>query len=320
MKETLLTLPTPVGDPLELVKFHWDGGKNGESLSLVSGLHGDHLNGLLVNQRLIRFLDEIAAGAHPDYQLAGRVQIFPAVNLHALASGQPTGPFDNLDMDLAFPGSLGGEATERIAAAVLAHSSDSTYGILLKSSATHYEDAPHVQCFHPDRWERKLAGHLNLSVIREIRPAATLRQQLIYQWVVADLLCYLLSAGRPGAVDSDMCDRLFSGIVAFMVKTGLVKFSGTPADPGKSEYYRARDEHTLFTAHAGWFLPEVVVGTGLKKGQRLGEVRDLFRGVTLEEILAPKDGMLITLRSYPVVYEKEPVATLLAERSGIWPF
>jgi len=321
VKETILTLPTPFGEPLELVKFHWEGGKNGDSLSLVSGLHGDHLNGLFVNQRLIRFLDQVAEGRNPDYQLAGRVQIFPVVNLHALAAGQSAWPFDNLDMDLAFPGSLGGEATERAAGAVRRHSSDSTFGLLLKSATTHYEDTPHVQCFHPDRWERKLAAHLGLGIVREIPAPPTFRLQLLYQWIVNEVTGYALSAGRPGIVDTGMCDRLFSGIVAFMVKTGLLKYSGGSSEPKPSVYYRTRDENTVLSPCAGWFLPEVAPGACLKQGERLGEIRDLQSGETLEEILAPKDGALVTLRCYPVIYEGEPVATVLEERKpGIWPF
>ena len=41
MKEKILTLPTPYGENLELYKNVWE--KSGESLSIVSGLQGDHL-------------------------------------------------------------------------------------------------------------------------------------------------------------------------------------------------------------------------------------------------------------------------------------
>ena len=57
MKEKILSLPTPYGGNLELYKNVWE--KPGESLSIVSGLQGDHLNGLFLNSKLTQFLDII---------------------------------------------------------------------------------------------------------------------------------------------------------------------------------------------------------------------------------------------------------------------
>ena len=60
------------------------------------------------------------------------------------------------------------------------------------------------------------------------------------------------------------------------------------------------------------FLKEVKVGNFLKKGQKIGEVRDIYSGKRLEELTTPEDGILITLRQYPIVYEKEPIAIILS--------
>ena len=64
------------------------------------------------------------------------------------------------------------------------------------------------------------------------------------------------------------------------------------------------------------FLKEVKVGNELKKGQKIGEVRDLYSGKRLEIITSPEDGFLITLRQYPIVYEKEPIATILSAKDN----
>ncbi len=321
MKEILLSLPAPIGAPLELVKFHWKGKAGGDSLAIAGGLHGDHLSGVFVCQRLVRFMDQVAGGNNPDYQLAGRVDILPVVNLYALAAAERLWPFDKLDMDLAFPGNPGGEVTERIAAAVLGDTRDSTYGLLLKSASPHYEDAAHVQCFHPDRWERKLAAHLNLGLVREIAPPPSFRLQLYYQWITAELTCFQILAGRTGAVDPALSDRLFNGVVAFMVKTGVLNYAGGAGEAVETAFYKSRDEITLSSPKAGWFVAEVQAGAMLEEGARLGEIRDLSSGETLEEIRTPKAGTVVTLRCNPMIFEREPVAILLANRSrGIWPF
>ena len=64
------------------------------------------------------------------------------------------------------------------------------------------------------------------------------------------------------------------------------------------------------------FLKEVKVGSHLKKGQKIGEVRDIYSGKRLEELTAPVEGLLITLRQYPIVYEKEPIAVLLSGKDN----
>ena len=116
MKEKILTLPTPYGGNLELYKNVW--GKPGECLSIVSGLQGDHLNGLFLNSQLTQFLDRICEGLDPHYTLTGQVQTFPVVNINAMQSGTRLWPLDGMDMDLAFPGNSQGETTEAIASII----------------------------------------------------------------------------------------------------------------------------------------------------------------------------------------------------------
>ena len=82
MKEKILSLPSPFGGNLEIYKNIW--GTSTEPLSIVSGLQGDHLNGLFLNSRLTQFLDSVAEGIDPHYKLTGQVQTFPLVNANAL--------------------------------------------------------------------------------------------------------------------------------------------------------------------------------------------------------------------------------------------
>ena len=41
----------------------------------------------------------------------------------------------------------------------------------------------------------------------------------------------------------------------------------------------------------------------MKKGQKIGEVINVLEGKVEEEILAGEDGLVFTLREYPMVYE-----------------
>ena len=82
----------------------------------------------------------------------------------------------------------------------------------------------------------------------------------------------------------------------------------------KSHFYEANDEVAVLASTAGMFLKEMKVGTAVQKGQQIGKIHDIYSGKRLEEIIATADGFIVTLRQYPIVYEKEPIATILTKK------
>ncbi len=322
MKETLLSIPTPFGDAITLCKNSWEGSKSkGNVLSIVSGLHGDQVNGIYISSLLTRFMDRVASGQEPDYKLKGRVQIFPIVNVPAAQSGSPLWSFDDLDFDLAFPGNDKGEAAERIARALFTHTSDSTHGVILKTADPLYEDAVHIQLADPDRPIRKMAESLGFAVARKLSDSTTFKLSLFGHWRENDFPCLMISAGKPKALDRALCDSIFTGLVNLMVQTGVLTTSKTKKEVEKLQVYPLNAEHAVMSSHAGLFLAEVEVGGFLQKGQKLGEMISIATGETLEEYSASVDGYLVSLRHYPVMFEKEMIATVLSDKKkGFWPF
>ena len=99
-----------------------------------------------------------------------------------------------------------------------------------------------------------------------------------------------------------------------MMEEGILKDhrNKKPENKIKTRVYHPNEEFLVRTSAAGIVLKEVKVGSFLKKGQKIGEVHDIYSGKILEELMAPMDGLLITLRQYPIVYEKEPIAIILS--------
>lgn len=322
MKEDVLSIPSPFGGAVPLCRNSWETDKSPDSvLSIVGGMHGDQVNGLYMNSILARFLDGVVAGLEPDFKLTGRVQIFPVVNIHAVQAGERLWSYDDLDLDLAFPGNNRGEVAEQIARALFTHTADSTHAVLLKTAPPHYEDAPHVQLFDPDRPAKKMARSLGLKVVRELPQTSTFKLSLFYHWLENGVPSLILSAGKPRALDRSLCDSLLDGLVDLMVHTGALSTVRKKKEKIQLRIYPEDGRHSVVSAHAGMFIPEATVGSFLKQGQKLGELREIYSGKTLEEYLAPKDGYLVTSRQYPVMFEKELVATLLTEtKQGFWPF
>jgi predicted deacylase len=316
MKEKILTLPNPFGGDLELYKNTW--GKSSEPLSIVSGLQGDHLNGLFLNSYLTQFLDSIVEGHDPHYTLTGQVQTFPVVNANAVRSGSRLWPLDGMDMDLAFPGNPDGETAEAIASTIWHHTKDSFWGIILQSAPPHYEDAPHIQIHKPDGKVKKMCRDLQIETVRRKKESSTHKVNLFHQW--QGIYSVMVSAGSPRTINTQQCETLFQGILNFMKAEGILKDrrNKKPEHKIKTRIYQPDEEISVRTTTAGMFLKEVKVGIHLKQGQKIGEVRDIYSGKRLEEITAPEDGLLITLRQYPIVYEKEPMAIILTAKKLWW--
>jgi len=314
LKEKVLSIPTGFGAPLELYKNSW--GKSGETLSIVSGLQGDHLNGMYLNSRLSQFLDSVVEDVGPNYTLKGRVVSFPVANLNAIQSGSKLWPYDGLDMDLAFSGNPQGETTEALASAIYTHTADSYWGLILQSAPPHYEDAPHIQTLKVDGRIKKLCLDLQIETARKLNEST--KVNLLHHWHVHDIAAVNISAGSPRTLNRPQCETLFHGIVNFMVAEKILKDNRKlkPEENNKPQFYEASDEVAVLASTAGMFLKEMKVGTSVQKGQQIGEIRDIYSCKRLEEITAPADGFLVTLRQYPIVYEKEPIATILTPKKS----
>jgi uncharacterized protein len=317
MKEKILTLPTAFGAPLDLVKNTW-GQAGKETLAIVSGLHGDHLNGIYLNAHLAQFLDSVVEGNNPDYTLKGQVISFPVVNLNAVQSGSRLWPGDGMDMNLTFPGNPQGETSEALASAILTHTADSYWGLILQSAPPHYEDAPHMQTLKLDARIKKLSRDLKIATVRQQKESATHKVSLMHQWQQRGMVATTLSSGSPRTVNLPQCETLFQGIVNFMRAEGILKDRRKlkPDTTTKPHNYPPENETVVFAKTAGMFLKEIKVGTIVEQGQMIGEIRDLYSGKRREALTAPADGFLVTLRQYPIVYEKEPLATILTTKKS----
>ena len=315
MKEKVLSIPTPFGAPLDLYKNTW-GKPDPDTLAIVSGLQGDHLNGMYISSRLSQFLDSVVEGIDPNYTLKGQVVSFPVANLNAIQSGSKLWPYDGLDMDLAFPGNPQGETTEALASAIQQHTADCYWGFILQSAPPHYEDAPHMQTLKLDGRIKKLSRDLRIETIRN-SPEST-KTSLIHQWHSRDIIAIALSSGSPRTINLPQCETVIQGIINFMVAEKILKDRRKikSEEFAKPRFYETSEEVHILTSTAGMFLKEVKVGTLIQAGQKIGEIRDLYSGKRLEELTAPTDGFLVTLRQYPIVYEKEPIATLLTTKNS----
>ncbi|MBI5427913.1 MAG: succinylglutamate desuccinylase/aspartoacylase family protein [Nitrospinae bacterium] len=335
MKEKIFSIQPPMGEAVSLYKNVWEKGHFVDTLSIVAGLHGDHLNGLHLVSLLSRFLQDVEDGRLPGFRIAGKIQLFPMVNIQAVMEGERLWSFDNLDLDLAFPGSSCGELADRLCNVLYKHTADSNYALLLDASEKRCVSIPHIQLLQPDRSLRRAARYLageipgggpdrfpGLGIVRELQPTPAFQLRLYNQWIENNVCALVLAGGRSAGIDPETNGALLANVVNFMLAVGVLAHATRKAEKGEARFYSLENERRVSASHPGLFLPEARVGESLRQGRKLGELRDIYSGETLEELFAPQDGLLLTLRDYPLVYQNETVATLLVEkeRRWYWPF
>jgi predicted deacylase len=320
VKETILSISSPFGPSIDLLKFSWKGKSHNETISIVSGLYGNQLNGIYLCSRLTHFLDSVEAGKEPNYYLRGLINIIPAVNIPAIQEGQSLWSFNDLDTNLTFPGNEHGEISERIAATVYQHTKNSQFGIILKSANKHYDDAPHLSCLNPDRLTKNFANSLGPKFLRGTRNSTTLQLSLYKQWL-EEMSAVVLSAGKPNHLDQSLCETLFSGLINSLLWAGVLGNDLKKPIKYQLQFNKEKNEEFIISHSGGFFLPAAKLGTEIETGQKIGDIVDLYSGVIIESLLSQSSGYLISLRDYPIIYEKEVLAIILNKsKLFFWSF
>lgn len=68
----------------------------------------------------------------------------------------------------------------------------------------------------------------------------------------------------------------------------------------------------LHSGESGIFIPKVEHNMWVQKGTLIGEIVTPITGTVEEEITAPSDGLIFSLREYPIGYEGSVIARILS--------
>jgi predicted deacylase len=266
-------------------------GQGGPVTALVAGVHGDEVNG-------IYSLNLIAAMLRLQ-RVSGTVHLLPCVNLFGAESSRKRWPFDDRDLNEAFPGAANGSPAERIALAVLeASEADLCIEVQTGSAANH--EVPHARV--PLEGAATELGRVAGLPVLWRRPDAHIDDGLVGAWRAAGRTALELRAGRGGALDLDDARTLARGLVRVLAAAGHINSVEGPTD--------SRSCSTVLDHRAsvgGFFVPEVRVGETVTTGQLLGVLRAPLGGDPLEAVHAHGDGIVLALRVYPVVHANERV-------------
>ncbi len=276
-------------------------------LSVVSGIHGDELEGQYVCYELARRLKEA-----PQF-LQGIVDIYPALNPLGIDMSTRRIPKKDLDLNRCFPGNSQGQMTERYAAAIVDSLVGSDMVLDIHSSDMFVRELPQVRISR-EFSDRLLpfARQMNVDMIwineTDVAHEATLAHTLN----TLNVPTMVVEMGLGHQINQQYGDQVVDGIFKLMSEMGMwigpVPRTQTPvvSSDGEVEFIRSNRK--------GIFLPAIEHNHFAASGQVIGRLVDPYTGDVYEEICTKKGGLVFALRVNPMVYEGSLLARVLHEK------
>ena len=143
MVRTIASIPLAVHEHLMIQKRRIQNGNSKTRLSLVTGTHGDELEGQYLAYMVGSFIDE-----HIE-QFDGILDIYPALNPMGIDSIMRGIPMFDLDMNRVFPGTKDGTTVEVICSSIIDDIAGSDVCVDVHSSNIFLKEIPQVRISVP---------------------------------------------------------------------------------------------------------------------------------------------------------------------------
>ena len=274
-------------------------------ISIVTGIHGDELEGQYVCFELIRRIEE------EKEKLTGIVDVYPAMNPLGIDSITRGIPGFDLDMNRLFPGSSDGDMTEYLASEIVEDVAGSDVCIDIHASNIYLTEIPQIRIneLHKEMLV-PLAEKLNVDFIWIHGANTVLEVTFAHSLNSRGVPTLVVEMGVGMRITKAYCNQLVDGIFHLMHSLGIWQGETiTPRKPIVSG--NPEDVSYLNASTSGVFVRSVKHWEHLKKGEEIGRIIDPLRGKVLDTILSPVDGILFTIREYPIVDEGSLVGRLL---------
>ncbi len=310
-RETVLELRLPYRESLEIGRTVFSGGA-GPRVAVVSGIHGDEIEGLYLTHRIAAFLEDLER-TQPG-ALLGQVELYPAVNPLGIDTMTRAVPPYGSDLNRQFPGDRRGLFPQRIAAAVVDAVRGAALVVDVHASNIYLREIPQVRIAteFADTLV-PLARTMNLDVIWVHGAMTVLEATLAHSTNALGTPCLVVEMGVGMRVTPVFTEQVLVGLLHTWKSLGVIDprleipaLSHTPlvADDGNVRYLNAET--------SGLFIPEIEHWTGVAEGQCLGRIVSPYHGQTLSRVLSPTEGVLFTLREFPLVHEGSLMARIVA--------
>lgn len=309
MISTVFEASLPIGEKLLVQKnrIEPEGKPAAARLSVVSGTHGDELEGQYVCYELARRIN-----ASPEY-LQGIVDVYPALNPLGIDMSTRLIPKKDLDLNRCFPGNAMGNMTERYADAIVESLLGSHMVLDIHASDMFVREIPQVRISR--EFSEKLlpfARQMNVDMIWMNETDVEHRATLAHTLNTLGVPTMVVEMGLGIRIDPVYGNQIVDGIFKLMSEMGI--WTGPVARTHMPVISSDGEVAFIRSNRPGIFLPAIEHSHYILPGQTIGILVDPYTGETLEKICAPRGGLLFSLRVNPMVYEGSLIARVLSER------
>ncbi len=307
MLQTVFTAMLPIGESLVVQKNRMSGMRGeGPRIAVVTGMYGDELEGQFVAYELVRRLNQSPR------DLKGVVDVYPALNPLGLSSHEHGVPQFDIDLERTFPGNPDGNLTEALADAVFRDILGARVCVVIHSSNVHVREMTQARI---DEGNAKnlvdLASLLNPQIIwvREPQPAS--EPTLAHALNAKRCPTIVVETGTGAGVSTDSGSWLVEGILRLLEH--LHAWRGPTIALPYPRVVRGGNVAVIAASSPGLFIPRVEHGTRVRGDDVIGAIVDPLEGTTACEVRAPCNGLLFSLRDYPIVQPGSLLARILEE-------
>ncbi|MGH1387022.1 succinylglutamate desuccinylase/aspartoacylase family protein [Kordia sp.] len=278
----------PTGTLIDIPIYVFNAEKPGPTMLVQGGLHGDEINGVeIIRRMLFEGCYKIKSGA---------VIVLPLLNIFGFIHFSRQVP-DGKDVNRSFPGVKNGSLAARIAYQVTNEVLPQVdFGIDLHTGGAQRHNHPQIRYTESMPDSKILAQVFNAPfyfatslIERSFRKTAYDRKIPIIVYEGGESMRFDEYAIREG----------IQGVLNVMKYVGMIdKIDPMWIEREASEFLTKRK--WLRAPTAGMFVPQVMNGSSIKKGEVLGFVTDTFASYC-EEVKAPYDGFVFCINNQAVV-------------------
>ena len=310
MIKTIVSTALPINERFAIRKNIIKNGKGNRRVCIVTGTHGDELEGQMVCYLVAKHLNE-----HLDL-LDGTVEIYPALNPLGIDTSQRGIPNFDLDMNRIFPGNPNGTMAEQAAHLIVEDLKGADLVFDIHSSNLYLRETPQVRINVLNEKELvPLAQRLNIDFVWVHDAATVLESTLAHSLNSTGTKCLVAELGVGQRINHKMCNRLTLGIFNLMKDLGMWKGEIQQSLISNPIVCKGDNVEFLNAATSGIFITELKCGVVVAEGEEIGQIVEPMTGTVLSRVISPVEGYMFTIRAYPIVYEGSLMARIFRIRN-----
>ena len=305
MIKDVVDISLPVDETFRIRKNRVENRSRTKRFSLVTGIHGDELEGQYVAFRINQILRENIDCVD------GIVDIYPGMNPLGVDSVNRGIPAFDLDMNRIFPGRSDGDMNEYVASRLIDDIAGSDLVIDIHASNIFLTEIPQIRIneISADRLV-PLARKANVDLIWVHGAATVLESTLAYALNDRNTPTLVAEVGVGMRITKEYGDQLTAGILSLLKELGI--YSGECPEVREPVISSDSDDVIFLNApSSGIFIQTAHHGAILEKGEEVGIIVNPLTGDVLSRMVSPERGWLFTIREYPVTDQGSLIARIL---------